>query len=61
LSEIQAAEERLHHASIVVFDDTCYANGGFIGSGALGVPWLLERGWCILHSGHQTILSRLAS
>jgi hypothetical protein len=61
LCEIQAAEDRLHHGSIVVFDDTCYANGAFIGSGALGVPWLLERGWRILHSGHQTILSRLTS
>jgi Methyltransferase domain/Glycosyltransferase family 9 (heptosyltransferase) len=61
LCEVQAAEDGLHHASIVVFDDTCYANGGFIGLGALGVPWLLERGWRILHSGHQTILSRLTS
>jgi hypothetical protein len=61
LCEIQAAEDRLHHGSIVAFDDTCYANGAFIGSGALGVPWLLQRGWRILHSGHQTILSRLTS
>jgi hypothetical protein len=61
LCEIQAAEDRLHRASIVVFDDSCYANGGFIGLGALGVPWLLERGWRILHSGHQTILSRMTS
>lgn len=59
--EIQAALGRLHDGSIVAFDDTCYANGGFIGSGALGVPWLLERGWQILHSGHQTILSREGS
>ena len=59
LREIQAAQDRLHERSIVAFDDTCYANGGFIGSGALGVPWLIDRGWRILHSGHQTILTQL--
>jgi hypothetical protein len=58
LLEIQAAYGGLHEGSIVAFDDTSYANGGFIGSGALGVPWLLDRGWGILHSGHQTLLSR---
>jgi hypothetical protein len=58
LRETQAAHSRLHDKSIVAFDDTCYANGGFLGSGALGVPWLLERGWQILYSGHQTILGR---
>ena len=58
LREIQAAYPRLHDGSIVAFDDTCYANGAFIGEGALSVPWLLEQGWRILHSGHQTILSR---
>jgi hypothetical protein len=58
LSEIQAALHLLHEGSIVAFDDTPYANGAFIGSGAAGVPWLLEQGWKILHSGHQTMLSR---
>ncbi len=58
LREVQAAYERLHDASLVAWDDTCYANGAFIGSGALGVPWLLDRGWRILHSGQQTILGR---
>jgi hypothetical protein len=56
--EIQATHDRLHEGSIVAFDDTCYGNGYFLGPGALGAPWLIERGWQILHSGHQTILSR---
>lgn len=58
LREIQAAFPRLQQSSIVAFDDTCYNNGNFIGKGALGVPWLLAQNWRILHSGHQTILSR---
>lgn len=58
LAEIQAAQDQIHERSIVAFDDTCYANGYFLGPGALGAPWLIDRGWQILHSGHQTILSR---
>jgi hypothetical protein len=61
LREIEAAYGRLHAKSIVAFDDTCFANGTFIGSGGLAVPWLLERGWRILHSGHQTILHSAGS
>ena len=58
LREIQAAHGHLHEGSIVAWDDTSYSNGSFTGSGALGVPWMLARGWQILHSGHQTILCR---
>jgi hypothetical protein len=56
--ELEAAYPVLHEQSIVAIDDTCYQNGNFIGSGSLAVPWLLERGWILLHSGHQTMLSR---
>ena len=58
LGEIQAAGRALAPQALVALDDTCYANGTFLGAGALAVPWLLERGWRILYSGHQTILSR---
>ncbi len=58
LCEVQTAMPLLHEKSLVAFDDTSYAGGGFIGSGGAAVPWLLERGWRILHSGHQTMLSR---
>ena len=58
LAEIEAAHDLLHPTSIVTFNDTSYANGAFIGSGALAVPWLQERGWRILHSGQQTMLRR---
>lgn len=57
LQEVQAAFASLHSSSLIVLDDACYLNGGFIGSGALAVPWLLERGWRVLFSGCQTILS----
>jgi hypothetical protein len=58
LEEIQAAGQSLHARSIIAFDDTCYDNGTFVGAGSLGVPWLMQRDWHILHSGHQTILTR---
>ena len=61
LREITSAHDCLGESSIVAWDDTFYVNGCFIGAGALGVPWLMERGWRILHSGHQTILSRTGS
>lgn len=57
LSEIQAAYKSLHGRSLVVLDDTCYRCRTYHGKGALAVPWLLERGWKVVHSGYQTILS----
>lgn len=57
LAEIKAAYKCLHDGSLVVFDDTLYRCRGYHGKGALAVPWLLERGWGIVHSGYQTILS----
>ena len=58
LQEVQAASGCLQAGSIVAFDDTCFAGGGFIGTGAFAVPWLMQQGWRVLHSGHQTMLSR---
>jgi Methyltransferase domain/Glycosyltransferase family 9 (heptosyltransferase) len=58
LKEIQAALQRSHKDSIVVFDDTAWSCGGFKGKGAHAVPWLLSRGWRILFSGYQTALVR---
>ena len=57
LAEIQAAYSRLRGRSLVACDDTVYRANSFHGKGALLVPWLMERGWRILYSGHQTILS----
>ena len=58
LRELQAAYPRMHSGSIAVFDDTVYWRNSFHGIGALGIPWLLARGWHVLFSGHQTMLSR---
>jgi hypothetical protein len=57
LAEIQAAYPRLRGRSLVACDDTVYRAGTFHGKGAMLVPWLMERGWRIVYSGHQTILS----
>ncbi len=56
LREIQAAANRLHEQSLVVFDDTPWSRGRWVGKGALAVPWLLERGWKLLYAGYQVIL-----
>jgi hypothetical protein len=58
LREIQAALPWLHGASIVMFDDTVYSRREFTGKGTLAVPWLLEQGWRLLHSGYQVICVR---
>lgn len=58
LAEIIAAESHLHERSIVVYDDTVWDRGGWKGKGALGVPYLLKRGWKIAASGYQVILVR---
>ncbi len=57
LREIQAAHDRLGPDSLVVWDDTVW-DGGWRGKGALGVPWLLERGWRIAASGYQVVMER---
>ena len=57
LAEIKAAETKLSEQGIVVYDDTPW-DGGWVGKGALGVPYLLERGWKVMAAGYQTVLSR---
>ncbi|MEM7015192.1 MAG: class I SAM-dependent methyltransferase, partial [Verrucomicrobiota bacterium] len=58
LEEFRATENLLHDDSLVVIDDTVYEAGTFKGKGASAVPVMLEKGWRILFSGYQTILSR---
>jgi hypothetical protein len=58
LAEIQAAESKLGEQSIVVYDDSPW-NGGWIGKGAKGIPYLLERGWKVIAGGYQVVLSRV--
>lgn len=59
LREIQEAEHLLHAESMVVYDDTSIRAGKWQGKGTLGVPWLLSRGWRVVHAGHQTVLVRI--
>jgi hypothetical protein len=42
---VQAALPKLHAQSLVVFDDTPWQGGAWIGKGALAVPRLLAQGW----------------
>lgn len=58
LNEIKAALPLLHVRSIVAIDDTVYSKKAFVGNGSLAIPWLLDRGWKVLHSGYQTICVR---
>lgn len=58
LREIQAAYPRLHDQSLVVFDDTPWQGGAWLGKGATAVPWLIQQGWKVLYGGYQVVLSR---
>lgn len=59
-----ALEEARHGAphvapgGLLVCDDTRWSRGAYRGKGALAVPWLLEAGWELLHSGHQVVLRK---
>ena len=57
LAEIQAAEPKLAWNAIVVYDDSPW-DGKWLGKGASGIPYLLDRGWNILACGYQVLLSR---
>jgi predicted O-methyltransferase YrrM len=57
LRETQAAESKLSHNAIVVYDDSPW-NGGWAGKGAKAIPYLLERDWHVVAAGYQTLLSR---
>ncbi len=58
LAELQAALPNLHQNSLVVFDDTPFRGGVWVGKGALGVPYLLQHGWRLLYAGYQAVLHR---
>ena len=58
LRELQAAWPRLHERSLVLFDDTPWQRGAWIGKGAQAVPWLIERGWRVLYGGYQVVLDK---
>jgi len=58
LDELKAAYPKLHRRSIITYDDTPWSKGAFRGKGEYAVPWLVERGWEILHGGYQVILAR---
>jgi len=58
LAEAMAGHDKVNPGGLIAFDDTVYGEGRFHGKGALGVPWLLERGFSIEFSGHQIILRK---
>ncbi len=58
LAEIIAAEPHLHNRSIIVYDDTVWERSSWKGKGAMGVPYLLSRGWRIVASGYQVVMEK---
>ena len=58
LRETEAALPKLHQQSLIVFDDTPWNGGAWVGKGALAVPHLLRNGWKILYAGYQVLLAR---
>lgn len=54
LYEIQAAYPHLHSGSVVMIDDCGLPHGG---KGKLAIEWLLSKGWKVIVSKYQTILS----
>ena len=59
LEEVQAALPRLRKHSLVLIDDSPTDGGGqVIGKGGQAVPWLVERGWRVIHRGYQVLLDR---
>jgi hypothetical protein len=60
LREARAALRCLGRDAILIFDDTVYSSAKWHGKGELAVPWLLDSGWYVFHSGIQTVLMRRA-
>ena len=55
LNEVKAAESNLHDKSVILIDD-CNLPGG--GKGRLVIDYLLERGWQVVMSKYQVVLTR---
>lgn len=56
LQEVKVALPKLHDESLIVFDDTPFNAGAWVGKGATAVPWLLEQGWRVGYAGYQVVL-----
>lgn len=56
LAETQHGAPHVAPGGLLVFDDTHWSKGAYVGKGALAVPWLVDQGWEIAHSGHQIVL-----
>lgn len=58
LAEFRAAIHALHERSLVLIDDTPCMDGRYVGKGALTIPYMVERGWKVIHAGYQVLLTR---
>jgi len=58
LKEAAAAEPWLSPEALVAIDDSPTVNGRVTGKGSLTVPWLVSRGFDVIHVGYQVVLSR---
>lgn len=58
MEELESAYPKLHNRSLIAYADTHWQNDRSHGRGKLVIPWLLERGWQVLHAGRLIILCR---
>ena len=56
LKEAKAALPKLHDRSLIVFDDTPWNAGAWVGKGATAVPWLIQQGWKVGYASYQVVL-----
>ena len=58
MNEARSGFDKVKAGGLIGFDDTVRCGGTYHGKGGTAVPWLLERGCSVVHSGHQTILRK---
>lgn len=58
LEEAKAAEPKIAPDGMMIIDDTISLGGRLLGKGSLAVPWLMSRGWRVVHQGYQVILEK---
>jgi len=58
LGEVQLVLQHLRRGAPILIDDSYYGGRAWHGKGALAIPYLMQQGWRVGYSGHQTLLLR---